>query len=73
MRDYPDTLAGLMATPDGMGYRPHHRAPSRQAVGYWRDALGLLVIVVALPWLLWHLLTNPARVLAGRGPVPAGS
>lgn len=56
-------------TPDGPGYwAPPGKMPAAPAVRYWRDAITLGLLVVALPWLLYHLLTNPSRVLAGRGP-----
>lgn len=62
---------GTAATPDGSGWAPPGRLPSPGAVHYWRDAITLLLLVIALPWLLYHLLTNPSRVLAGRGPTGA--
>lgn len=55
-------------TPDGPSYwLPPGRMPPPPAVRYWRDAISLGLLVIALPWLLYHLLSNPSKVLASRG------
>ena len=61
----------VAASPDGAGWRPPSALPDASAVRYWRDAITLALILIALPWLLYHLVTNPGRVLAGRGPTGA--
>ena len=61
-------LPRATVTPDGTGWAPPGRLPHPTAVRYARDGIGLILLLVALPWLLYHLLTNPSRVLAARGP-----
>jgi hypothetical protein len=41
--------------------------PGRAAIGYWREAITLALLLLALPWLVLKLITDPARVLAGAG------
>lgn len=57
----------VQATPDGTGWRPPGRLPSHGAVSYWRELIMLVLVLLALPWLVTHLVKNPSRVLAGRG------
>lgn len=66
------TAFGTIATPDGTGWVPPGRMPSHGAVSYWRELLLLALLLLALPWLVHTLVTQPSRVLAGRGPGGAG-
>lgn len=59
----------LAATPDARGLRAS--LPSHATVAYSKDLITLVLVAVAAPWLLYHLLTKPSRVLAGRGPTGA--
>lgn len=60
---------GIATTPDGSaGWSPPSKLPSPEAARYWQNIITLLLLVVALPWLLYNLLTRPSTVLVGRGP-----
>lgn len=47
------------------------RLPSHEQVTYTRDLLVLVLFVIAFPWVLHKLVTNPSKLLAGSG-VKAG-
>lgn len=59
------TIVGA-ATAAG-GRFPPRAWPSKDQLIYTREAITVLLMLLALPWLVWKLLTQPAAVLANRG------
>lgn len=56
------------ATPDPpTGWAPPGAMPSKDALTYWKEAVTVLLLFLALPWLAWKLVTDPGRVLTGAG------
>jgi hypothetical protein len=41
--------------------------PSHQQLSYWKEAITVLLLVLALPWLAFKLVTKPGSVLTGAG------
>lgn len=64
---YPGLAAAGPADDGGV----RRRLPSHDHVNYVRDLLLLVLLIVAFPWLVKHLFTEPAKVLRGAG-VKAG-
>jgi hypothetical protein len=71
---WPPPYTGLIAhdgTPlssaaGGGGYPPANW-PSRDQLDYTIKAVTALILVLALPWVAFKLMTNPSAVLAGAG------
>lgn len=58
----------LAATPDNdAGWQPPGGMPHHSSLRYCKDMIACLVMLIALPWLLWALVTKPQRVLSGAG------
>jgi hypothetical protein len=70
----PATLASGAAEPpaaaparDGGGWQPPGWAPPMAAVQYVKEAVTALLLVLALPYVVFKLLTDPARLLSRAG------
>jgi hypothetical protein len=67
----PGQLIGTQrptATPDPpTGWAPPGAMPSKDALTYWKEAITVLLLFLALPWLVYKLMTDPGRVLTGAG------
>lgn len=64
----PFVVGRVASTPDGpAGWAPPAAMPSRAALTYWKEAITVLLLVLALPWLAYKLVTNPGSVLTGAG------
>jgi hypothetical protein len=61
----PPPGAGGEPTPP-RGYPPP-TWPSQGQLDYTKSAVTALLLVLALPWLAYKLVTNPGEVLAGAG------
>lgn len=48
------------------------RWPSKDQLTYTKEAITVLLLLLALPWLVTKLLTNPGQVLAGLGQRQVG-
>jgi hypothetical protein len=62
----------VAATPAAAGqgdgkWSPPRWAPPLGAVQYVKEAVTALLLVLALPWLLWKLVTDPASLLKHAG------
>jgi hypothetical protein len=58
----------LASTPDNQaGWQPPGSLPCHSTLRYAKDAVTVLVMLVALPWLLWNLVTRPHSVMRGSG------
>jgi hypothetical protein len=51
---------------DASGYPPAC-LPSRSQLEYTRELIVVALLVLALPWLVTNLITDPGRVLTGLG------
>jgi hypothetical protein len=65
--DSPTWAANAPAvTGGGSGYPPA-RWPSMSQLTYTKEAITVLLLVLALPWLLTKLATDPGAILSGLG------
>lgn len=53
----------IAATPDG--WTPPGGLPSHKQLTYCKEAITVLLLVLALPWLLVKLATRPGDVIGG--------
>jgi hypothetical protein len=64
----------VQATPSPpVGWAPPIAMPPKEALSYWREAITLALLLLALPWLVLKLITDPERVLAGAARKHAGA
>jgi flagellar biogenesis protein FliO len=47
--------------------------PSKDALDYTQKLVTVLLLLLALPWLVYKLVTDPGRVLAGAAKKQAGA
>lgn len=52
---------------------PGEHWPDLHAVEYTTKLIVLIVLLLALPWLISKLLTNPGEVMRHSGSIPAGA
>jgi hypothetical protein len=65
-----DYLTRPTATPDNQaGWQPPSSLPSKDAIGYWKELITVGLLFLALPYVVWKLITDPAgamRKVAGK-------
>jgi hypothetical protein len=64
----PVGRAQLVAYDGGDLHRMTLRAPTRDQLGYARELMIVVLMVVAFPWLLRMALRNPSVIVRGAGP-----
>jgi hypothetical protein len=53
------------ATPDGpAGWVPPRNMPTHAELVYWKEAIMVGLLILALPWLIHRLLTDPGKLVA---------
>lgn len=51
---------------------PGLRLPSKDSLGYTRELITTLILLLALPWLVTNLVKRPGYVIAGAGRQAVG-
>jgi hypothetical protein len=63
--DWPPPYKGPASHPGPGKHFPPHGWPSSGELDYARDLIVVVILFLALPYLVWMLLTRPSAVIGG--------